>query len=290
SIISQKTRAEYDPLKDATVRRVSGREVAVLEIVEVTDTTAVVNLGLGDDVHPGDLVYYTTKGVKSARHAARRWGGMQRLQIDLQPGFILGDGALMGSVAWHYHAEEPLHVAIGGRPWLFSGMQAMDFSLRAGFETSSFEAGIGVGGVFASYSHAQYDQQLSDGRAFFEMYVRLGALDGLSWELGMRSSPSRDNAFTGFWTSLQMRGTTHLISLNYDMMVLQFAGPDDPFGDYSKTDLYLLSASLRDRIRLWGNGGPGTLYLPVFVGIVACTGDVENKISFIMGGGVEIRW
>jgi len=288
SIVSQQRRSEYDPLRDAIHKRISGREVAVLEIVELTDTTAVVKLGLGDDVHQGDLAFYTMKAVKSSKQPARRWGGMQRLQADFYPGFLLGDTSFTAAFAYHYHAEEPVHFSMAARPWLFSKVRAMDLALRGGFETSSFEVGLGVSAILASYVHEDSSKTLSDARVFFEMYMRLGALDGLNWELGIRSSPAdRDNTFSGMWTSLQWSGYTHLLSLTFDQIFVTMRGPDDL---YHETDMVFVTTTFRDRIRLWGNGGPGTLYLPVFIGMTACTGDTGDKFSFIMGGGVEYRW
>jgi hypothetical protein len=292
SIISKSRKYIYDPLLDKTVKKASNREVAVLEIIQLGGATCVVKLGLGDEIKKGDFAYYTRKSLKSSKLPFKRWGGMKRLTVTAYPGLLFGDVSLAMAGQFDYHATAPIHLQLKLRPWIFEDIFATDFAARVGFENTFFEAGVGFGAIIASHTD-ENDKTWVDSSTFIEMFVRLGSMDSTSFTLGMRAIPGKSNPFNGFWTSLQFKGDTHLVSLNFDMIMVEMViGETDEYNN-SESSFSVFRGDVTDRIRLWGNGGPGTLYLPITIGITAAIADTASstsRVSFVMGGGLEYRW
>ncbi len=261
----------------------SDRITAVAEVVRVAEKTCLVRLGRGDRAREGDVAQRSRRPLTRTNWFPGYARNLNRIQARIAP-FVGIDTLSVGafsSLLYDRTFSFPLRVETGFRNvgFLFGDSFAapFQFDLIPSYDTDYFEVGLGAGYSFSSSPDRR-------GVSFLQK-VRLGTVDGLNFTM-WNSFIYRDKddpwADGGFFSG-------NLADVGSNCTAEFHDEPDGGQGEFAWNGFdAALSIPLTDRVTLvgtgaysqagWaygdigirtlvlGNGGKGTLIIPVSIG------------------------
>lgn len=301
-IISIRKKRVWDPIKSSWKTVEVSRRQSINDIKTLMDFSCYIELKLNQDIRVGDQVRYTTLSPTGAAKA-RKWPGLHQFYLELGPGLMLGDPSVL--LRGHYRYDFPglFTLKTGGYTLNFNDAKIINGYIHGGISLDYFE--VGIGGGFLRFSGGsedsvlnQYDKKIhyknyvdysgtdsSFSKPYFSSYARIGAIDGLKFELGIRTT-GRD--FAGIWAYLQIVANIHTLFLDFDFLVVEEI-KDINYVHNINMDHISMLIRIGDRIRLFGNGGSNTLFLNLMFGWQMIDYYGVNGVSTTFSAGMEYR-
>ncbi len=252
---------------------------AVSPVVQVSEDRCMIRIGRGNKAHIGDIAILTEKPLSESLYTPSYEKGLHRIYGRIAP-FVgietLTIGSLL-SLMYDYTFEFPLKIEGGIRNAgiLFSTKNTSPFQLDIipSYNTDLFEVGLGTG-----YTYSGHELQRN---FLFLQKVRLGAVDGINFTMwnsfiyqekhslwnfyghdsgsvvknaGDPCTPDKDREYEFAWNGFDMEATTPVSkSIN---LFTHWA--------YSQAGWFTGEIGIKNFVK--GNGGDGTLIIPVSIG------------------------
>ncbi|MDA3864599.1 MAG: hypothetical protein PF689_12100 [Deltaproteobacteria bacterium] len=281
AIVNIRKKRIYDPFldkeKNTTVKTAAG----TVAISEISNKQAQFKIPFSMDVRPGDI-FFLTNHIKSTV-STNHWNNLLVLKADFLPGIInLEDseplsGFLVFSLEYTFAEFFKFDLSLDNL--LNSAGDVFSFSKATiGYSIEYFDFFTGIALGMASTDHkSQTGFYLING-------VRLGKID--SWKFNLSIATGNKKDVYGFEFTFQIPWNPHFVYLNVK--------------NYSLPQFNRVSVELGDRILIFGNGGPQTLFIKAFLGIALLTVPVlnedpidpkeeENRSGLFLGAGIEYR-
>lgn len=281
-ILSRGREMEYNPL-DGTRRqdtRLKLRAVLTLDDVRGEQSTATLERGV--DVRVGDIVQYFGDEKTPSVERILRWGGTSRIIANVLPGFLVGDPMLGMQLRLEHQFKIPLTAGINLRSHVSDSASGTGLAVDAAYDTDYFAIGYQMD--FLALSSEEESNIPLMGTS--GMFLRLGTLDGLHLLFNYRSNFKDIYGLSG---RIQLSGQRHNLYAAWDFTFGTYKIVYESWGDDSRK-MTVGSFLAGDRIRLWGNGGAGTMFANIYLGVQTLNTDSVDDASFVMGGGVEYRF
>lgn len=328
-IRAQALTRQYDLETGLYEQRPSNQITAVVEVASVSADKALVTLGRGDRARVGDHALPTNKKTSGNSWFPGYERSLNRIQAKVGPylGINTLSAGMLTSVMYDRTFAFPMRLSAGfsNIGLVFGEDFAAPFHLDVvpSYDTDYFEVGLGLGYVFSSHERRR-------GLSFLQK-VRLGTVDGLkltvqnafiyerrrtsSWFADFGSNDSKaigddctptddDKDLSGY--EFNWEGVDASLSIPLTRRVTLVT-------DWSYSNAGWLYGDLGIRTLVMGNGGHGTLIIPVTIGGVAlndyvpsgretyCDAD-SNKVSSlqeynsrvyagpVVTVGIDYRW
>ncbi|MFH1531709.1 MAG: hypothetical protein ABIK09_13365 [Pseudomonadota bacterium] len=281
-IRSQELTRQYDLETGEYKLLPSNRISAVVQVTSVSADKALATLGRGDRARVGDLVATTREPTSGTTWFPGYERSLNRFQAKVGPylGIDTLSAGMLTSAMYDRTFAFPLRVSAGfsNVGLVFGEDFAAPFHLEVvpSYDTDYFEVGLGLGYVFSSHERRR-------GLSFLQK-VRLGTVDGLnltvqnafiyerrrtsSWfsfggsasekDVGEACTPdSGDEELTGFEFNWEGIDASIFIPLTRRVTLVT---------DWSYSNAGWFYGDLGIRTLVLGNGGSGTLIIPVTIG------------------------
>jgi len=328
-IRSQALTRQYDLETGLYEQRPSNQITAVVEVTSVSPDKALVSLGRGDRARVHDHAVPTNKNISGDTWFPGYERSLNRIQAKIGPylGINTLSAGMLTSVMYDRTFAFPMRLSAGfsNIGLVFGEDFAAPFHLDVvpSYDTDYFEVGLGLGYVFSSHERRR-------GLSFLQK-VRLGTVDGLnltvqnafiyerrrtsSWfgfgggigmeDVGDECTPTDDDEdLTGYEFNWEGVDASLFIPLTRRVTLVT---------DWSYSNAGWFYGDIGIRTLVMGNGGHGTLIIPVTIGGVGlndyvtsgketyCDAD-SNKVSSlqqydtrIYAGpvvtiGIDYRW
>jgi hypothetical protein len=283
-IRAQELKKQYDLATGDEVLLPSNEITAVVNVKSVSADKALVVLARGDRAQINDLAARTDRALTGTRWFPGYERNLNRIQARLAPylGISSLNGGMFTSLMYDRTFSFPMRVEAGFRnvAFVFGDHFSAPFHLDAipSYDTDYFEIGIGLGYVYSSHERGR-------GLNFLQK-VRLGTVDGLNitvqnafiyqrspsidmffdmekegtatLDIGDDCAPDgEDRELTGWQFNWQ--GIDGVLSIPLTTKVTLITNHS-----YSNAGWYYGDIGIRTLIM--GNGGSGTLHIPVTIG------------------------
>ena len=280
---------KYDLASKGEVEMSSDEITAVVQVVQVSEDRCLAKLGRGNRAEVGDRALATERALTATAWFPGYQRNLNRIRTRIAPfvGLSTMSVGVMGNLMYDRAFSFPLRVEAGLRNYgLVFGDQVaapFQFDLIPSFDTDFFEVGIGAG-----YSYSAHDKK----RGFtFLQKVRLGTVDGLNFTMwnSFVYQQKHPEDFSWGWGS-EDTGYSYGYTVGEDCYYYADDWSKDETGsefDWNGFDAEL-NVPVSERISLlthwaysqagWfigeigmrtlvsGNGGDGTLIIPVTIG------------------------
>ncbi len=252
----------------------SNEVTGVLDVIQVSETQAMLLLGRGNTAEIGDLVYSTKAALSETKWWPAYERNLNRIQARIAPylGIETLAGGFIGRAAYDRTFSFPMRLEAGfpNIAFLFGDVNAVPFAfnLIPSFDTDVFEVGVGAGYTYAAYTRKR-------GVTFLQK-IRLGTVDGLSfsfWNSFMLNKKEDDwyyqkssdyglnkacdvveTGYGFFWNGLDA---------DLNIPLTRRVALNTHWGYYDGGWLY---GELGIKTLVVGNGGSGSLFIPVSIG------------------------
>jgi hypothetical protein len=281
-IRSQALTRQYDLETGVYEPRPSDQITAVVEVTSVSPDKALVSLGRGDRARVGDHALPTDKKVSGNNWFPGYERSLNRIQAKAGPylGINTLSAGMLASVMYDRTFAFPMRLSAGfsNVGLIFGEDFGAPFHLDVipSYDTDYFEVGLGLGYVFSSHERRR-------GLSFLQK-VRLGTVDGLnltvqnafiyerrrtsSWfggggaadslKMGEDCTPTDDDEdLSGYEFNWEGIDATLAMPLNRRVTMVM---------DWSFSNAGWLYGDIGIRTLVMGNGGHGTLIIPVTIG------------------------
>lgn len=277
-IRSQRKVRKYNLASRSRELMPSDEVTGVVRVLQVEEGSCLVRLGRGDRARVGDKVIATSRPLTSSNWFPGYERELHRARIRLAP-FVGVDTLTLGTLAramYDYSFAFPMRVEAGFQNvgFLFGETFGAPFQIDIipSYDTDLFEVGLGGG-----YSYSAHEKK----RGFtFLQKVRLGTVDGINftmrnsfifqekhddfgWDLAKPSTSAKAGAYCVFdepsSNEFQWNGfdAAFWVPLT-DNVTMTFEGAFSQAGwGYGEVGI---------RTMVVGNGGDGTLVVPVSIG------------------------
>ena len=328
-IRSQALTRQYSLETGLYEQRPSNQITAVVEVTSVSPDKALVSLGRGDRARVRDLAVPTNKRISGDSWFPGYERSLNRIQAKVGPylGINTLSAGMLTSVMYDRTFAFPMRLSAGfsNIGLVFGEDFAAPFHLDVvpSYDTEYFEVGLGLGYVFSSHESRR-------GLSFLQK-VRLGTVDGLnltvqnafiyerkrtsSWfgfdsgalvkAMGEDCTPtSEDEDLTGYEFNWEGIDASLFIPLTRRVTLVT---------DWSYSNAGWIYGDIGIRTLVMGNGGHGTLVIPVTIGGVMlndyvpsgkktyCDADSNKVSSFrqydtraysgpVVTIGIDYRW
>lgn len=260
----------------------SNEVTAVVEVTSVTDKRALVKLGRGDRAEVGELAVPTNSRLTGDRWFPGYERNLNRVQARISPflGIDSLSGGMLTTALYDRTFDSPMRLEAGfsNIGFIFGRDFAAPFHANVvpSYDTDYFEVGLGLGYV---YSASEWRRGLS-----FLQKVRLGTVDGLSLTVRNSFVYQRARVDPRSWDNLTqkpaVKGDPCEVSDYYDGTLedeFDWEGIDGTISipltsrvtlitDWSYSNAGWFYGDVGIRTLVMGNGGQGTLIIPVTVG------------------------
>jgi hypothetical protein len=252
----------------------SNEVTGILDVIQVSETQAMLLLGRGNTAEVGDLVYSTRAPLSETKWWPAYERNLNRIQARFAPylGIETLSGGFVGRASYDRTFSFPMRLEAGfpNIAFLFGDVTAVPFAfnLIPSFDTDVFEVGVGAGYTFAAYTRKR-------GITFLQK-IRLGTVDGLSfsfWNSFMLNKKEDDwyydkandygldkpcnveeTGYGFFWNGLDA---------DLNIPLTRRVALNTHWGYYDGGWLY---GELGIKTLVLGNGGSGSLFIPVSIG------------------------
>jgi len=277
-IRSQKLVKQYDLETRKEVMLPEDRITAVVQVTRVTADSALVGLGRGDRAREGDVALKTRRALTGTNWFPGYQRGLNRVQARLAPfvGIQTLSAGVFSRLLYDRTFSFPVRIETGFRNvgLVFGDTFAapFQFDLIPSYDTDYFEVGLGTGYSFSAAPNRR-------GFTFLQK-IRLGTVDGLSFT--MWNSFIYQSGEDGNWEYLGETGTSgnscspvsfeeeSLGEFNWNGFDASLAIPLTQRvtlalnGSFSQAGWGYGDVGIRTLVV--GNGGNGTLIIPVSIG------------------------
>lgn len=279
-ILSSELKKTYNLKTKSFEMMPSLEQTAVSPVVQVSEDKCMIRIGRGNRAYVGDIALLTEKPLSESLFTPSYEKDLQRVYGRIAP-FIgvetLTIGTLM-SLMYDYTFSFPLKIEAGisNAGILFSTDNTSPFQIDVipSYNTDLFEVGVGTG-----YSYSGHELQRN---FLFMQKVRLGAIDGLSFTMrnsfiyqekhsswsfvgadvasggvnkeGDPCDFGKEAEYEFAWNSLDMEISTP-VSKSVNLFT---------HWAYSQAGWFSGEIGIKNFVR--GNGGDGTLIIPVSIG------------------------
>ncbi len=301
AIHSQKPITKFNLLTNRDEIMPSDEVTGVLAVTQVTEEKCLLKLGLGDLADAGDVARSTKKKLSEQVMAPRYPRELHRVHGRIAPfvGISTLNIGTFADLSYDYTFAFPLRLSAGfsnsgilfgysehtrmiddGQQTFERGPVRLPFAIDVipSYDTDFFEVGIGAG-----YSYSAHDQK----RGFtFLQKVRLGSLDGVNLTVtnSFIFQEKHDSWFSSFSIAAgadEKAGTTCTLdewaedfdtgyefgfnSIDVDLRVPITSRVALETG-YAFSQAGWVYGEIGIRTRVMGNGGDGSLFIPVSIG------------------------
>ena len=282
---SQALTRQYDLETGLYEPKPSNQITAVVEVISVSPGKALVSLGRGDRARVGDHALPTDKEVSGDNLFPGYERSLNRIQAKAGPylGVNTLSAGMLASAMYDRTFAFPMRLSVGfsNIGFIFGEDFGAPFHLDVvpSYDTDYFEVGLGLGYVYSSHERRR-------GLSFLQK-VRLGTVDGVnltvqnafiyerkrtsSWFGGAASADSLkldddctpsdyDEDLSGYEFNWEGIDASLALPLNRRVTMIM---------DWSFSNAGWLYGDIGIRTLVMGNGGHGTLIIPVTIGGVA---------------------
>ncbi|MGM0597500.1 MAG: hypothetical protein ACQES9_10720 [Myxococcota bacterium] len=282
AIVNIREKRIYDPFQDKEKNTSVKTAAGTVTINEISDKQAQFEIPFGIDVRPGDIFFLTTQ--KKSATSNQHWNNLLVLKTDFLPGIINFEDSepLSGFLDFslEYTFSEFLKINLSLDNLFNSKGDNFSFSKATiGYSTEYFDFFTGVAlGIASNELESQKGFYLING-------IRFGKVDSCKFNLSIATG-NKKNVY-GFEFTFQIPWNPHFVFLNVK--------------NYNLPQFDRVSVELGDRILIFGNGGPQTLFIKAFFGIVLLSspelleGTEQEETSektaggMFLGAGIEYR-